>query len=80
MPDGEVGMRRPSIVIYDRRRTVIARTGDLMKENLSKRGITVPFHQDGFTKLAQLIISQGYLRGFSLYVWAKRVGDCIEIE
>lgn len=39
----------------------------------------IPFHEAGFKQFATLMARRG-AQSELLYLWAKRVGDCLEIE
>ena len=69
-----------AMFVWDRRRSISARTGpgDVEVAKYLKEP-PVPFHRDGHRMMTQLIRRVG-LHGQILFMWAKRVGDCLELE
>lgn len=67
-------------IMYDRRRSVIVRLGPQEPAKALVHGVVIPFHDAGYRQFAQVVREHGAAQGQLLYVWAKRVGDCIEVE
>lgn len=67
--------------MYDRRRSVIVRLGpqEPAKAKAVAPDVDIPFHETGYRQFAQVVRERG-VQGQLLFVWARRVGDCIEIE
>ncbi|KAJ7857641.1 GTP binding protein [Mycena olivaceomarginata] len=65
--------------LYDRRRSVIVRVGPLEPRKARVHGVEIPFHNAGYRQFAELEVVRG-VQGRLLYVWVRRVGDCIEVE
>ncbi|KAF8527758.1 hypothetical protein JB92DRAFT_3210160 [Gautieria morchelliformis] len=68
-----------SITMFDRRRSVLVMAGHTEHRAAMEAGITIPFDKEGYSKFVKLIQKKGH--GFQLlYVWVKRVGDCLEVD
>ncbi|KAK7062302.1 ankyrin repeat and mynd domain-containing protein 2-like protein [Favolaschia claudopus] len=67
--------------IHDRRRSIMVRVGpqEAAKARAAQPGLEIPFHAAGYQPFAELVRAKG-IQGQLLYVWARRVGDCIEVE
>ncbi|KAF8586461.1 hypothetical protein K439DRAFT_1340929 [Ramaria rubella] len=72
-------MPQGGVYLCDRRRSVLVRVLEADRCVASQQGMVVPFHQEGYRKFVKLIIQKVHGKQI-LYVWAKRVGDCIEVE
>ena len=70
-----------TIFLFDRRRSMQLRTspGDVLFAEKTKLGTRIPFHAEGHRKLVELMMDHG-VQGQVLFVWARRIGDCLEIE
>lgn len=70
-----------TIFFFDRRRSMQLRTGpgDVIFAEEMKLGTPIPFDAQGHQKLLKLMMERGF-QGQVLYLWAKRIGDCVEIE
>ncbi|KAJ7657919.1 hypothetical protein DFH06DRAFT_1197507 [Mycena polygramma] len=73
---------RREMVLYDRRRSVLVHFGPKEVRRAEKRGMTIPFHEDGYSELLQVLredreTTQG---GHSMYLWVRRAGECIEVD
>ncbi|KAJ7777542.1 hypothetical protein DFH07DRAFT_731156 [Mycena maculata] len=66
-------------VFFDRRRSVMVRLGPQEPAQALQQGIVIPFHDAGYQKFTQVVQKRG-IEGQLLYVWVRRVGDCIEID
>ncbi|KAJ7150968.1 hypothetical protein C8R43DRAFT_1005788 [Mycena crocata] len=66
-------------VLFDRRRSVIVRLGPQEPAKALVHGAVIPFHEAGYRQFAQLIQTRG-VQGQLLYVWVRRVGDCLEVD
>ncbi|KAJ7619519.1 hypothetical protein FB45DRAFT_1062907 [Roridomyces roridus] len=65
--------------VYDRRRTVLVRFGPQEPAKAMMQGVALPFHDNGYRQFVQLMREKG-LQGQLLYVWVRRVGDCVEVD
>ncbi|KAF7352244.1 Ankyrin repeat and mynd domain-containing protein 2-like [Mycena venus] len=65
--------------LYDRRRSVIIRVGPQEAGKARVHGVEIPFHAAGYRQFAEVVRERG-VQGQLLYVWVRRVGDCIEVE
>jgi len=69
-------------MIWDRRRSIALRSGHgdpvVMKERGG--GFEIPSHASGHQDLVALVRSKGILDHELIYLWARRIGDCIELE
>ncbi|KAJ7682910.1 hypothetical protein B0H17DRAFT_942527 [Mycena rosella] len=65
--------------LYDRRRSVIVRLGPQEPTKAMVHGVTIPFHEAGYRKLSAVVRERG-AQGQLLFVWVRRVGDCIEVD
>ncbi|KAL4255330.1 MUB1/samB family protein [Pleurotus pulmonarius] len=70
-----------TVFLCDRRRSLLCRTGPgeqpVAKEfNL---GYDIPFHAKGYAEYRTLLMQKGY-RNQMIYLYAKRVGDCLELD
>ncbi|KAJ7855874.1 hypothetical protein B0H14DRAFT_3865091 [Mycena olivaceomarginata] len=65
--------------LYDRRRSVIVRIGPQEPGKARVHGVEIPFHNAGYRQFAELEVVRG-VQGQLLYVWVRRVGDCIEVD
>ncbi|KAK7677848.1 hypothetical protein QCA50_019160 [Cerrena zonata] len=70
-----------TILMFDRRRSMQLRTGpeDVIFAEKMKLAALTPFDVRGHQKLVNLMKEKS-LYGQVLYLWAKRIGDCVEIE
>jgi hypothetical protein len=66
-------------VLYDRRRSVIVRLGPQEPAKAMVHGVVIPFHAAGYRQFAEFVREKG-VQGQLLYVWVRRVGDCLEVE
>ncbi|KAJ7265397.1 hypothetical protein B0H12DRAFT_1230429 [Mycena haematopus] len=66
-------------VLYDRRRSVIVRLGPQEGAKARVHGVEIPFHEAGYRQFATVVREKG-VQGQLLYVWVRRVGDCIEVD
>lgn len=66
-------------VLYDRRRSVMVRLGPQEAGKALLQGIVIPFHEAGYRQFAEVVKKRG-IQGQLLYVWVRRVGDCVEVE
>lgn len=68
-------------MLHDRRRSVLVRFGpqEPAKARAIAPEINLPFHEAGYRQFAKVMKEKG-VYGQLLYVWARRVGDCIEVE
>ncbi|KAJ7682907.1 hypothetical protein B0H17DRAFT_986325 [Mycena rosella] len=66
-------------VLFDRRRSVIVRLAPEEPPQALKHGIVIPFHDAGYQQFCQVLRKRGW-HGQLLYVWVRRVGDCIEVD
>lgn len=73
--------RGQTIMFWDRRRSILARTSPGDPPMAKERGwpYQIPFHPQGYAKYVRLVRSKG-VQGQQLHLWAKRVGDCLEFE
>ncbi|KAJ7145820.1 hypothetical protein C8R44DRAFT_755959 [Mycena epipterygia] len=65
--------------LYDRRRSVMVRLGPQEPAKALVHGVVIPFHEAGYRQFAEVVQKRG-LQGQLLYVWVRRVGDCIEVD
>ncbi|KAJ6526588.1 hypothetical protein DFH09DRAFT_168796 [Mycena vulgaris] len=65
--------------LHDRRRSVIVRLGPQEPAKALVHGVVIPFHAAGYRQFAEVVQKQG-TEGQLLYVWVRRVGDCIEVD
>ncbi len=69
-----------TVFLFDRRRSLFARGGpDDVIAIKERAGKVVPFDKEGHVKLMRLVRAQGLGRQL-LYLWARRIGDTLEIE
>ncbi|KAJ7147310.1 hypothetical protein C8R46DRAFT_1045343 [Mycena filopes] len=66
-------------LLYDRRRSVLVRFGLDEARRARERGSRVPFHDAKYGEFSDVVRKRGLL-GHTLYLWVRRVGDCLEIE
>ena len=69
-----------TMFIYDRRHSMFVRSGPddvLVAKRRDK--LTIPFDKEGHSRYMKLVREKG-LQQQLLYLWAKRIGDTIEIE
>ncbi|KAJ7821181.1 hypothetical protein B0H14DRAFT_2831833 [Mycena olivaceomarginata] len=68
-------------MLHDRRRSVLVRFGpqEPAKARAIAPEINLPFHEAGYRQFAKVMKEKG-VYGQLLYVWARRVGDCIEVD
>ncbi|KAG9222180.1 hypothetical protein CCMSSC00406_0009007 [Pleurotus cornucopiae] len=70
-----------TVFLWDRRRSLCCRTGPgeqpVAKE--LKLGYDIPFHAKGYAEYRSLLMQKGY-RNQLIYLYARRVGDCLELE
>ncbi|KAJ7682046.1 hypothetical protein DFH06DRAFT_1160067 [Mycena polygramma] len=69
-----------TVYLHDRRRSVIVRFGPQEPGKALVHGVVIPFHQAGYHQFVKVIRAKGAHSGQLLYVWVRRVGDCIEID
>jgi hypothetical protein len=71
-----------TVMLWDRRRSVLLRSGPGDPVIARERGwpLAVPFHAQGHQEYTKLVKTKGKQRGQLIYLWAQRVGDCIELE
>ncbi|KAJ7145819.1 hypothetical protein C8R44DRAFT_655794 [Mycena epipterygia] len=65
--------------LYDQRRSVMVRLGPQEPAKALVQGVIIPFHEVGYQQFAEVVQKRG-LQGQLLYVWVRRVGDCIEVD
>jgi hypothetical protein len=65
--------------LYDRKRSVLVRFGPKEADEALERGIAIPFHEAGYRQFTEVIHTHGS-QSQSMYLWVRRVGDCIEVE
>ncbi|KAJ7034135.1 hypothetical protein C8F04DRAFT_1102362 [Mycena alexandri] len=65
--------------LYDRRRSVIMRVGPQEPGKALVHGVVLPFHAAGYQQFAEVVRKHG-IQGQLLFVWVRRVGDCIEVD
>ena len=72
--------RGQTIFLFDRRRSIFVRGGPddilIAKQRENK---VVPFDKEGHKKLMMIMREKGIQRQL-LFMWAKRIGDTLEIE
>ncbi|KAF8207877.1 hypothetical protein K438DRAFT_1713412 [Mycena galopus ATCC 62051] len=68
-----------TVVLYDRRRSILVRLGPQDRASAKLQGVDIPFHEAGYHQFVAVIRERGFHRQL-LYVWVRRVGDCIEID
>ncbi|KAL0952185.1 hypothetical protein HGRIS_008797 [Hohenbuehelia grisea] len=70
-----------TMFLWDRRRSVLLRSSPGDPPMAKERGwpFEIPFHADGHQQYCRLLSSRGY-RGQLIYLWARRVGDCLELD
>ncbi|KAK0459335.1 uncharacterized protein EV420DRAFT_1539644 [Desarmillaria tabescens] len=70
-----------SIFCFDRRRSIMVRTSPGDPPMARERGwpLRIPFHPEGHKRYTQVIKTKG-IQGQLIYLWAKRVGDAVEID
>ncbi|KAI0311544.1 hypothetical protein OF83DRAFT_1166299 [Amylostereum chailletii] len=80
-PDYAVGaVKGQSMFVWDRRRSLCARAGPGEVLFAREQGTSeIPFDRAGHAKLMGLV-RRGGVQGQVMFVWGKRVGDCVEIE
>ncbi|KAJ7160733.1 hypothetical protein C8R46DRAFT_1223083 [Mycena filopes] len=66
-------------LLYDRRRSVLVRFGLDEARRARERGSRVPFHDAKYGEFSDVVRKRGLL-GHTLYLWVRRVGDCLEID
>lgn len=78
---GELTQHRGTTVfIVDRRRSLFARTGPGdFAFALQQTGQPIPFHEAGYNKFRILLRMRG-IQNQVIYLWARRLGDCFELE
>jgi hypothetical protein len=64
--------------LYDRRRSVIVKVGPQEPGKARVHGAEIPFHNAGYRELE--VVRERGVQGQLLYVWVRRIGDCIEVE
>ncbi|KAJ7682043.1 hypothetical protein DFH06DRAFT_1160063 [Mycena polygramma] len=65
--------------LYDRRRSVFVRFGPQEPGKALVHGVVIPFHQTGYRQFVEVVRERG-VQGQLIYVWVRRVGDCIEVD
>ncbi|KAF7335274.1 Ankyrin repeat and mynd domain-containing protein 2-like [Mycena sanguinolenta] len=65
--------------LHDRRRSVMVRLGPQEPAKARVHGVEIPFHEAGYRQFAQVMREKG-MQGQLLYVYVRRVGDCIEVD
>ncbi|KAK0454289.1 hypothetical protein EV421DRAFT_409130 [Armillaria borealis] len=70
-----------TIFCFDRRRSMMVRTSPGDPPMARERGwpLQIPFHLEGHKRYTQVIKAKG-IQGQLIYLWAKRVGDAVEID
>ncbi|KAJ7482253.1 hypothetical protein B0H11DRAFT_2022344 [Mycena galericulata] len=90
MPDGGAAQWDPNegkqvlygagtLFISDRRRSVMVRMGPQEPAKALEHGIVIPFHERGYRQFSEVVQRRG-AQGQLLYVWVRRIGDCIEVN
>lgn len=83
LPDYTVAERfkGQTVILFDRRRSFQVRTGpgDPVVAQERGLGVRIPFNAEGHQKFAKLVAAKGIQRQL-LYLWARRIGDCLELE
>ncbi|EJD48437.1 hypothetical protein AURDEDRAFT_85720 [Auricularia subglabra TFB-10046 SS5] len=73
-------LRGTTVFIVDRRRSLFVRTGPADVAYAKKQESAVlPFDTAGYEQFRRLVVQKGY-RGQLIYLWAKRMGDCMELD
>ncbi|KAJ7784136.1 hypothetical protein B0H16DRAFT_1491438 [Mycena metata] len=67
------------VFLYDRRRSVLMRVGPQEPAKALVHNVVLPFHAAGYRQFAEVIQKRG-IQGQLLFVWVRRVGDCIEVD
>ncbi|KAJ6542689.1 hypothetical protein B0H19DRAFT_1171458 [Mycena capillaripes] len=67
------------MTIFDRRRSVVVSVDPKKVHKAKDRGKVIPFHEIGYQRFLEVIHTHGS-QGQSMYVWVRRVGDCIEVD
>ncbi|PBK86557.1 hypothetical protein ARMGADRAFT_1047817 [Armillaria gallica] len=70
-----------TVFCFDRRRSMMVRTSPGDPPMARERGwpLQIPFHPEGHKRYMQVIKAKG-IQGQLIYLWAKRVGDAVEID
>ncbi|KAF8911324.1 hypothetical protein CPB85DRAFT_1253002 [Mucidula mucida] len=70
-----------TVFLWDRRRSILLRTAPGDPPMARQRGwpFEIPFHPQGYANYVKAVRQKGRHRQF-IYLWAKRVEDCIELE
>ena len=79
-PDYGGKYRGQTIFLFDRRRSLFIRGGPddvIIAKERSNR--VIPFDKEGHIKFMKLLREKGIQRQL-LFMWAKRIGDALEIE
>ncbi|KAJ6526578.1 hypothetical protein DFH09DRAFT_168768 [Mycena vulgaris] len=67
------------VFLADRRRSVMVRLAPDEPPKALVHGIVIPFHAAGYRQFSDVVRKRG-VQGQLLYVWVRRVGDCIEVD
>ena len=77
---GIVPSRGTTVFVWDRRRSLFIRNGPGDSAVAIARGeAPIPVHKAGHEMLCGMVRMLG-IQQQVLYLWAKRVGDCLELE
>jgi len=71
-----------TMMLWDRRRSIFARSGpgdSVVMQELKGPEFEIPFHARGHEQFTELVWSKGINKEI-VYLWARRVGDCLELE
>ncbi|KAF9030311.1 hypothetical protein BDZ89DRAFT_672575 [Hymenopellis radicata] len=70
-----------TVFLWDRRRSILLRTSPGDPPMARERGMPfeIPFHPQGYANYVKAVRQKGRQRQF-IHLWAKRVGDCIELD
>ncbi|KAJ7167807.1 hypothetical protein C8R46DRAFT_1094207 [Mycena filopes] len=68
-----------TVFMFDRRRSVIVRVGPQEPPKALVHGIVIPFHAAGYKQFVEVVRNRG-VQGQLLFVWVRRVGDCLEVD
>lgn len=77
---GLTKLRGTTLFIVDRRRSLFVRIGPAdVAFAKQQEGTVVPFDTAGYEQFRRVLAQKGRA-GQLIYLWAKRVGDCLEID
>lgn len=70
-----------TIFLWDRRRSILLRTSPGDPPMAKERGwpFEIPFHTQGYANYVRTVRQKG-VQGQQIHLWARRIGDCIELE